>query len=83
MSLQQWLLKPGTEWNGMERNRLFYPILFQILRPEAIQYHSLNPKNFDFGIPNPKSRVFVNNRKLRSVPSRSVPFRSVPFRSGF
>ena len=39
-------------------NGLFHPILLQILCPEAIQYLSLNPKNFDLGIPNPKSNLF-------------------------
>ena len=34
------------------------PFFFRILRPEAIQYLSLNPKTFDFGIPNPKSKLF-------------------------
>ena len=59
------------------RNGLFHPVLFRILRLEAIQYLSLNPKNLNFGIPNPKSKLFVNNRKFTE---RSVPFRSIPFR---
>ena len=41
--------------NGMERNGLFRSVLFRTLRLEAIQYLALNPKNFDFGIPDPKS----------------------------
>ena len=60
----------------MERNRLFHPVLFRILRPIAIQSLPLIPKNFDLGIPNPKSELFVNNRKITK---RSIPFRSIPF----
>ena len=68
------ILLTGSEWssrcsnpplwvvtktrNGMERNRVFRPVLFRIFRPEAIQSLSLNPKNFDLGIPNPKSKLF-------------------------
>ena len=68
--------------NGMELNRLFHPVLFQILRYEAIQSLSLNPKNFDLGIPNSKSKLFVNNQKIIdcSVLSHSVPdFSNHPF----
>ena len=43
--------------NGMEQNGLFHPVLFWILRLEAIQYLSLNPKNFNLGIPNPKLKL--------------------------
>ena len=42
-------------WNGMEQNGPFHIVLFWILRPEAILYLSLNPKNFYLGIPDPKS----------------------------
>ena len=42
--------------NGMERN--FHSILFQVLCPEAIQSLSVNLKNFNLGIPNPKSKLF-------------------------
>ena len=60
----------------MEPNGLFLSVLFRILRLEAILNLSLNPKNFDLGTPNPKSKLFVNNRKIteRSVPSHSIPF---------
>ena len=59
----------------MERNGLFRHVFFRILHPEAIQCLSLNPKNFDLGIPNPKTKLFVNNRKIME--------RSASFRSGF
>ena len=67
----RWLLKPGTE-----RNRLFHFVLFQILHHEAMQ-HSLNLKNFDLGIPNPKSNLLLSNRKIKEC---SIPFRSILFR---
>ena len=38
--------------NGMEQKGQFHSVVFRILRPEAIDYISLNPKNFDLGIPN-------------------------------
>ena len=41
-----------------ERNGLFHPVFFRILHPEAIQYLSLNPKNFDLGIRNSKLKLF-------------------------
>ena len=44
--------------NGMERNGLFHSGLFRILHHEAILYLSLNPKNFDLGIPNSKLKLF-------------------------
>ena len=44
--------------NEMEQNRLFCPVLFRILHPEAIQSLSLNPKNFNLVIPNPESELF-------------------------
>ena len=43
--------------NRMEWNGLFRPVLFRIFHPKAIQYVSLNPKNFDLGVPNPKSKL--------------------------
>ena len=74
LSMQNWLFnvdiftpnyrvvtktRNGMERNGTERNGLFHSILFQTLHPEAIQCpSSLNPKNFDFRIPNPKSNLF-------------------------
>ena len=64
-----WWLQ-NLEWNG-----LFYFVLFRILLPEAILYLSLDPKHFDLGIPNPKSKLFVNSWKITE--------RFVPFRSGF
>ena len=66
----RWLLNP-------ERNGLFHPVLFWIICPEAIQYPSIHTKNFNLGIRNPKSNIFVLitietflliTRKLRSVP---------------
>ena len=72
VNISRWLLNP-------ERNGPFHFVLFQILHLEAIQYLSLNPKNFDLGIPNPKSELFLITRKLQSVLSRSVPFCPVPF----
>ena len=33
-------------------------VLFQIFLPEAVLYPTLNPKNFDFSIFNPKSKFF-------------------------
>ena len=44
--------------NEMERNGLFHSILLRILCPEAIQSLSLNPKNFNLGIPDPKLKLF-------------------------
>ena len=41
----------------MEQYRVFHLVLFQILRPEAIQHLPLNPENFDLGIPNTKSKL--------------------------
>ena len=61
----------------MEQNELFRPVFFWILHPEAIQSLSLNPKNFGLGIPNPKLKLFVNNR---NITERSAPFHSIPFR---
>ena len=64
--------------NGMETERtiplrFFFPRFFA-LKPYCI-YLPLNPKNFDLGIPNPKSKLFVNNRKITkcSVLPISVP----------
>ena len=39
----------NSEQNGTEQTNPF--VILQILHPEAIQYHSLNHKNFYFGIP--------------------------------
>ena len=47
----------------MEQNGPFHSVLFWILYPEAILYLSLDPKFFDLGIPNPKSKLFANNKK--------------------
>ena len=44
----------------MEQNKQFHCILFQILIPEATLYLSLDPKNFDLGIPDPKPKPFAN-----------------------
>ena len=41
---------------GMDRNELFCSILFRTLRLEAILVPRPKPNNFDFGIPNPKSK---------------------------
>ena len=58
--------------NRNVRNGLFHSVLFWILDPEAIRYPSLNPKNFDLGIPNPKSKFFhkqtENYRAFYSIP---------------
>ena len=71
-----WLLKIGTEW-------IIHFVRFQIICPEAMQYFSLNPKNFYLGIANPKLKLYVNNRKItkRSV-IRPVPFRVLETRVG-
>ena len=63
--------------NGMERNGLFHSVVFQILRHEAVLYLSPNPKNFDLGIPDPKSKLFANNQNIkeRYILSRSILFR--------
>ena len=64
-------------WNGTEQNRLFHFIFYQIVHPKAIQYMSLNPKNFNLGIPNPKFKHFANNRKIKE---HFVLFSAIPFR---
>ena len=51
---RRWLLKPGTEWNGTDYSIPFFSGFFA-LKPYS---HSLNPKNFNLGIPNPKSKLF-------------------------
>ena len=51
----------------MKRNELFHSVLFWILRPESILYLFLDPKNFDLGIPNPKSKLFVKKLQLISL----------------
>ena len=66
------MVAPKTR-NGIEWNGLFHSVLFWILCPEAIQSPFLNPKNFNLGVPNPKSKLFVNNRKITEC---SIPFRS-------
>ena len=47
----------------MELNGLFRSVLFRILRIEAILYLSLDPKNFNLGIPNAKLKLFINTVK--------------------
>ena len=56
------------------QNRLFRFIHFQILHSEALLYFTLDEK-FSSGIPNPKSKLFGNNRKITEC---SVPFHSIP-----
>ena len=50
IQLKRWLLKP--EWNG-----LFPSVLFWIIQLEAILHLLLDSKNFDLGIPDPKSKL--------------------------
>ena len=64
------------DWSVVAKTRNgtdFRPVFFRILCPEAIQQLSLNPENFDLGIPNPKSKLFANNWKITE---RSAPFHS-------
>ena len=61
----------------MEQNRLFHPVPFWILRPEAIQYLSLNPKIFNVGIPNPKSKLFCQQLENYGA-IRLILFHSIP-----
>lgn len=60
------------------RNGVFHPVLFRVICPEAKQYDSVDPQNFDSGTRNTKSDSFVNNREIRSVPFRFVPLHCRP-----
>ena len=73
----RWLLKPGTEWNGTERN--------------APYFSGYLLKFFDLGLGIPKSKFLglgqgtvrlqgEKSGKERNGIVRSVPFRSIPFR---
>ena len=63
----------GKTQNGMEWNRLFHFVLFQIFLPKTIMYSNLDPKNLNLGIPNPKPEF------LRKEPGNYEAFHFAPF----